>query len=487
MQLFCDGHPQIAGFSEGLQPVLHKPQVLDEPVLAGGSDVDAAGASIYGSVLRDGGLYRMWYQAWPRDWDGRDVIAVACAESDDGLTWRRPAYGLVECCGSSANHLTDLPFHSPSVLIDPDAPAEQRYLAFGYTDPAKIGRYGQPVAQRGYYVAHSPDGLHWTLDASEPLWPSADVITAAWDPSARCALVAFKQNLRMRGMSRRSFFTAEWAGGLTTPPVSALIPDEYDDLAAQARGLHSADYYGTGLMPLDGMTVGFLWNFRHQLPLGHTDAHMFHYGYTGRVDLSLVYQTERGGRWRHVPGRPDWLCAEDAPRWANGALYTASSPIDVGDETWLYFTGSLDRHGWCGKDVAYAQWRRQMAHSGGWARIGLARWSRNRLMGYWARLRERVRLSPVLVGSPAEAALALNVVVEPGGSVRARLIDAADRAALSGYDWDDFEPLSGDHLDVPLRWRGREDLPRPAAGQQILVELDLVGATVYAFAFRLAE
>ena len=76
MQLFCDGHPQIAGFSEGLQPVLYKPQVLDEPVLASGSDVDASGASIYGSVIRDGGVYRMWYQAWPRDWDGRDGRAA---------------------------------------------------------------------------------------------------------------------------------------------------------------------------------------------------------------------------------------------------------------------------------------------------------------------------------------------------------------------------------------------------------------------------
>ncbi|MBN1641056.1 MAG: hypothetical protein JXA09_07460 [Anaerolineae bacterium] len=487
MQLFCDGHPQVAGFSEGLQPVLHRPQVLEEPVLASGSDVDAAGASIYGSVIRDGGVFRMWYQAWPRDWDGRDVVAVACAESDDGLTWRRPVYGLVECCGSRANHLTDLPFHSPSVIVDPDAPPERRYLAFGYADPTKMDRYAQRVTRRGYYVAHSADGVHWLLDGDEPQWPSADVITAAWNPAAGCALVAFKNNLRVRGMSRRSFFTAEWAGGQATPPVSALIPEEQDDLVAQARGLHSADYYGVGLMPLDGMTVGFLWNFRHQLPLGYSDAHLFHYGHTGRVDLSLVYQTERGGRWRHVPGRPDWLCAEDAPRWANGALYTASSPIEVGDETWFYFTGSLDRHGWCGKGVSYREWRQEMAQAGGWARIGLARWPRNRLMGYWARLREYVRLSPAPAACGAASALTLNAVVEPGGSVRARLIDAADRAPLPGYDWADAVPLTADALAAPLRWREREGLPTTAKGRQILAELELVGATVYAFDFQIAQ
>ena len=42
----------------------------------------------------------MWYQAWPESWDGEDVVAVACAESEDGLNWHRPDYGLVECGGS---------------------------------------------------------------------------------------------------------------------------------------------------------------------------------------------------------------------------------------------------------------------------------------------------------------------------------------------------------------------------------------------------
>ena len=58
--------------------------------------------------------------------------------------------------------------------------------------------------------------------------------------------------------------------------------------------------------------------------------------------------------------------------WAHGALYTASSPIHVGDETWLYFTGSLDRHGWCGRDITYKEWAATVSEQGGWARIGLA-------------------------------------------------------------------------------------------------------------------
>ena len=100
MQIICEGHPQVRGTTQGLVQVLHRPTVSAEPLLQGESDVDLAGASIYGSVIRDGGIYRIWYQAWPRDWDGKDVVAVACAESSDGLTWRRPSYNLVEACGS---------------------------------------------------------------------------------------------------------------------------------------------------------------------------------------------------------------------------------------------------------------------------------------------------------------------------------------------------------------------------------------------------
>ena len=76
--------PGGASAMEGkLRFVQGKPKLHDGSVLVGDTDTDGAGASIYGTVLRDGGHYRMWYQAWPRDWDGQDVALVGYAESDD--------------------------------------------------------------------------------------------------------------------------------------------------------------------------------------------------------------------------------------------------------------------------------------------------------------------------------------------------------------------------------------------------------------------
>lgn len=474
MQLVCEGHPQIRSMSSGMRVVLNSPTVLAEPVLEGACDADATGVSIYGSVIRDGGVFRMWYQAWPRDWNGDDVITVACVESDDGLSWRRPRYGLVECMGSKDNPLTDLPFHCPSVFIDPDADPGARYRAFGYTAPYKFaGRFPQTVNAPGYYTAHSGDGLHWTLDSLDPTWPSGDVITSTWDPVSQCAQVMMKTNRFLGGMFRRAFSAATWSKGIASEPVPALFPDDYDDLVARARGFNSADYYGVGLMPTEGPTIGFLWNFRHQLPLGQHPT-VGHYGQIGCVDLSVVYQIERGGCWRHVSGRPDWLSSRDALDWARGAIYTAASPVDVGDETWLYFCGSTDRHGWCGDGVDYSEWSKGVHAQGGFAKIGVARWVKNRIIGLQADLVERVRLDPRKGGA---ARLVLNAVTRPDGGIRVRLIGREDGKPLEGYGYADCEPLVGNLREAPVRWRGSDALPASPA----TAEVEITRGTLYAF------
>lgn len=480
MQPVCEGHSQIQRISPGLRVVLNRPTVQAEPVLEGACDADATGTSIYGSVIRDGGVFRMWYQAWPRDWNADDVITVGCVESDDGLNWRRPSYGLFECMGSKANHLTDLPFHSPSVVIDPDAGSHARYRAFGYSAPHKFGgRFPQTVNAPGYFTAHSADGLRWTLDSLNPIWPGGDVITSAWDPVSRCVHLAMKTGRFLGGMNRRAFSMATWSKGQAGEPVPALFPDDYDDLAARARGFNSADYSGVGLLPTEGPTIGFLWNFRHQLPLGY-HATVGHYGNAGCVDVSIVYQLERGGCWRHVSGRPDWLSSVDAPQWARGAIYTAAFPLEVGDETWLYFCGTTDRHGWCGDGVDYAAWSQDVHARCGFAKIGLARWVRNRIIGLQADMVERVAFT---AGKGGEGRLVLNAVTHADGRLRARLIGPDDGKPVPGYGYDDCEPLAGDIRGAPVRWRGKDALPPVSA----VAEVEITRGTLYAFAYHAIE
>jgi len=327
-------------------------------------------------VLHDGGRFRMWYQACPRDYDGRDSLTVACVESEDGVHWERPSYGLIECDGNRNNALTDLPFHAPSMFIDPDAPADRRYRAFGYTHPERATGYRIPTPYKCYYTAHSADGLHWTVEAG-PLWPQADVITAAWDPwqgDSGAARIAFKHNGLSAVQHRRRFYTTEWRNGVAATPVSAFVADELDDQAARTHGCVSADYYGVSWIFTPGPTVTAARVFRHHGPLGHSPERLWQYGNEGPVDLQLRYQLERGGRWLALPGRPDWITAADMPDWARGGLYAASHALDVGDETRLYFTGTSEQHGWAGASVATEDLRQAQLGHGGFARIGLMTW-----------------------------------------------------------------------------------------------------------------
>jgi hypothetical protein len=131
MNVLFESRPEIVGTTGKLLTVQFKPSLLENPVMVGSSAMDQGGCSIYGTVLDDGGLYRMWYQAWPADWDGHDVALVGYAESDDGFCWRKPALDLPGV-DTEAN-ICNLGFHSPSVFVDPSAAASHRYRATGFT------------------------------------------------------------------------------------------------------------------------------------------------------------------------------------------------------------------------------------------------------------------------------------------------------------------------------------------------------------------
>ncbi len=83
------------------------------PVLRRGAPgtPDASGVQFYGSVLRDGGRFRMWYIACDDDTANRVASSrwrPAYAESVDGVTWTKPDLGLVRFRGSRRNNLVAL-------------------------------------------------------------------------------------------------------------------------------------------------------------------------------------------------------------------------------------------------------------------------------------------------------------------------------------------------------------------------------------------
>jgi hypothetical protein len=472
MELLFEARTNLGGFSGHLNFVQRKPSIHPEPVLRADTFADGKGVSIYGSVLQDSGRFRMWYHAIPTDWDFKsDMSSIGYAESEDGIHWRKPALSILKH-GPGPNNLTNLGLHSATVFVDPDGPPSHRYRATGCGYKGLFLCHPQ-ITEMGYYTAHSADGLDWSLDDTKPRWYSADVITSVWHPGRRGGLTALKYSPRWMRMGRRSIHTAEFHNGTYSDAVSALYPDEFDDICAATRGFHSCDYYGMGMLPAGQGTVGFLWNYWHELP--YTGG--AHFALYGTSDVTLVYQPEPGGRWLHLPGRPIFLDHTEVPWARSGWINTASNVVEAGDEHRLYFSGTPYSHGFgYGEDwKAVPRWVDYMsrhADSG----VGFARWPKWRLFGFESDPEGAFTIHLGRITRPSEVLLNYEII-KPEGHIRAELRgQGLDKRELA-----DAVPLTGDSLGEAVGWKAGTVIP-PAESVSLVLRLE--SARVYAYEVR---
>ena len=114
----------------------------------------------YGTVLRIGGEFRMWYTGM--DKEGHRYVCYAV--SKDGIAWERPKLGLVSYQGGTQNNLVGLDGGAPVpgavclVLYEPGDPRPERRF--------KMVREVSPTAIQ---AAFSADGLRWTEFAGNPI------------------------------------------------------------------------------------------------------------------------------------------------------------------------------------------------------------------------------------------------------------------------------------------------------------------------------
>ena len=67
MELFFETRTDVQETLGKLRFRQTEPEILPAPVIVGDSATDACGVALYGSVVRDGGTYRMWYQSFPQN------------------------------------------------------------------------------------------------------------------------------------------------------------------------------------------------------------------------------------------------------------------------------------------------------------------------------------------------------------------------------------------------------------------------------------
>ena len=479
---------------------LSTPSVRPEPVLVPSpleSDApDNQSVYFYGTVLNDGGRFRMWYYACHRgmnpDWspgmrqqiakkpgwligmqEGYEVYQgpLCYAESDDGITWRKPALGQVLFKGSRANHALALPHtlvSGAAVIRDDDEPDSARRYKMVYqyfpdqTDPL-IAEYGSLPSMA---CAVSPDGLRWTVTAL----PFVNQFVE------HCSFIrhngqyiVHSQTFPGQGWSG-SYAEGGTAGGRTGvaratrdfnrwPDLWAwayALPEPVDPAKRGANNCYDQVHLGVGAASLGNVCVG-LYGLWHSQAFGEDFADI-------SGDLGLVVSND-GIHFREpsaTPGRPfihrDTSPASAVPgRDFATILCQGNGILNVGAETRIYH-GRWRNVGERAEDIA--------AHQGG--EIALATLPRDR----WGAL----RLNPgVTEGTVCSAPVTLPMrpseIALNADGVAGMTVDLLDEQMRPIPGYSGGVGVGNDGLDCVVRWLERS--LANLAGQRVCVLISM--------------
>ena len=467
-QLFIDRVlvRETRGVSFTLHPGEKHPQ---NPLIRADQPWEGWRLEIYGSVLFDEEeqVFKMWYLCAPSESFERNVTCYAT--SKDGIHWQKPLVGTLEAKdGKPHNVVADC--HLASVIKDLDeSDTARRYKMICWMH--------EP---RGYQTMVSPDGLHWTLESTEPIAPQADVITGFWDRQRRQYVAFPKIGHVVRGVSRRSFYLITSRDFRTwSEPRAAIVPDLRDDAGSLARieevrplldvpddpKLIRTEFYGVGVYQAESCTIAFPW----MLTVNNNARYGNHEG-PGELQLAVSRDLVEWARPFRTPVVPRGHLDE----WDGGFFTTAAEAIRVGDEIRLYYGGANYTHGTPCLYRAEGTGR----HTRYTGSIGLVTWKLDRFVSVDAS-QQGGTLTTVplrLTGSR----LVINAQTEPGGSIEVELLDAAGQA-ISGLERS--KAFTGDELRQTVDFGGTSELS-DLAGTPVCLRFHLRNASLYSFAFR---
>ena len=180
-QLFLD--QRLIQSSRNLELVLNLPEQPRENLILKDRPWEQGRAGGYAHVLRDGELYRMYYNSFDRSYG---IRYFCLALSHDGVHWTKPKLGLIPYSGSFDTNIIGLDvFGSPFVDLF-DSP-DRRYKLYSRVGRARgerdqiikgkstdSGSFSWPPAQdadpQSVYLLYSGDGVFWQREP-EPVMP----------------------------------------------------------------------------------------------------------------------------------------------------------------------------------------------------------------------------------------------------------------------------------------------------------------------------
>ena len=419
-----------------------------------------------GTVLwePDEAIYKMWYQIYTPD--AGEPYTVAYATSADGLTWEKPALGIIDYQGRKDNNLVftgNKYAANVNVFKDTRDPDPTRLYKNLYWDSGATG------GADGICVAFSPDGLLWTPAAENPvLMGTGDTHhVLGWDdrynkyigyfrPRGPEVPRAGKLTTRTIGRSESDDFV-HW-----TPPRMVLAPDEADPPDTQ--------FYHIAVFKYEGLYLGFLGVF-------HTNS--LH------IDHQLVASRD-GINWRRLGGRQPFLGLGDPGNFDAGMAYIAT-PVIAGNEIRIYYGGFNTRHSY--RDLRGIATDFMPPGAKPAAGIGMARLPLDGFVSVDAGPNPGTLTTRPLTFTGrqlylnAQFSAKQSAGMDDESLISVELLDGSGQP-ISGYTLSEAIPISGDGLEFgkQVTW---QDKPGVAALQHLPVQLrfHLRNVKLYAFWF----
>ncbi len=438
-RLFLDA--MVTEESCNLQRVFHPARKHPaNPIFEGEMPWEGWGPNLGGTVLREGGRFRMYYYCIA----DREPTKVCMAESDDGLKWTRPRLGLVEWQGSRDNNIVPFPTQVFKAA-GKDVEESRRWIAFSFEDGKAM-------------LGFSADGLtmEWP-EAGQGIFTSSDVINWFFDPYRNRMCATWKTPSRRHRSVGVAYSDDLWHW---TKPIDGpvFVPDDLDPDATQI--------YGMPVFAYQGMFIGLpmIYHARWIKYGRYTSPEVMFEAQEGSPrtgDIQLAWSWDLIN-WTRTADRKPFIPNSPVKAFDCGFLCVAREPVVVGDELWFYYSG------WDQVHEDYKGLR---------AAVGLATL---RLDGFcsmqagdeegWLISRREVFNTPEVI---------INARCAPGGYVVAELLDR-DNNVIRGFEKNYCIPFTGDSVRGRLRWK-TERFPEALKDRDKKIKFYLKDADLYSY------
>lgn len=326
----------------------------DNPVVRRGAPgtPDAQGVQFYGSIIKEGGKYRLWYVAFDDRKDhpvASERWRAAYAESTDGVNWTKPHLGLVDFNGNKDNNLilTDpapLGFVNLKVLRDDaDPDPQRRYKATGHV----YFRHNTRLGTLAPFT--SPDGLRWKLvkevETKNAELKKKDLVLPAvhFEPSGGLyqwdgLFYASGQNSMnatrpYHGRVTRMYRSADFVNWSQTSTLGFVRHHQHTLLGPGRSREGEQTHEGISVWNRGNVLIGIsgLWHGAAEWK----DV---------TIDLGFMISND-GNHFREPAHEWTWLKRGNDGDWDQGGLLQGQGFENIGEQTFIYY-GAWDPRHW---------------------------------------------------------------------------------------------------------------------------------------------